>query len=144
MARRSHDDIPHPRVRTAIANGGAVLNGVDGRSHVARRYRELGALIASDLGGHAHLTEAQKQLVRSAAGLVVLRESLDVQVVDGKRIDVGEYCALSNTLRRVLCTLGLQRVARDIDGIDSDDPAFAIFQRRLNRDDDAEAGSEIE
>src|SRR5438876_6459913 len=107
MAGRGQTDIPHSRVRTAIANGSAILEGVDGRSHVARRYREIGALLASDMGGHDQLTEAQRQLVRSAAGLVVLRERLDVRAVNGETVDTGEYCAVSNTLRRVLTTIGL-------------------------------------
>jgi hypothetical protein len=114
MAGRGSTDVPHARVRTAIANGRAILEGVDNRTHVARRYREVGALIASDMGGHDTLTEAQKQLVRSAAGLVVLRERLDVKAVNGEAIDTGEYCAVSNTLRRVLVTCGLKREPRDI------------------------------
>jgi hypothetical protein len=114
MGERARSDIPHPRVRTALANGSRVLDGVDGRSHVARRYRELGALISSDLGGSDHLTEAQKQLVRSAAGLIVLRERLDVRAAQGEGVNSGEYCAISNTLRRVLATIGLQRVPIDV------------------------------
>jgi hypothetical protein len=114
MGGRGQSDIPHARVRTAIANGRTILEGVDGRSHVARRYREIGALLASDMGGHDALTEAQKQLVRSAAGLVVLRERLDVKAVNGQEIDAGEYCTISNTLHRVLSTCGLQRIPRDV------------------------------
>jgi hypothetical protein len=90
------------------------LEGVDNRSHTARRYREIGALLASDMGGSDHLTEAERQLVRSAAGLVILRERLDVKAVNGEKIDTGEYCAISNTLRRVLVTCGLKRVPIDI------------------------------
>lgn len=100
MATRSQLEVPHSRVRTAIANGSAILEGVDGRSHVGRRYREIGAALSADLGGHEHLTEAQKQLVRSAAGLVVLRERLDVKAANEDKVDYAEYCALSNTLRR--------------------------------------------
>ena len=122
MAARVQYDIPHKRVRTAIANGAAILAGVDGRSHVARRYREIGALLASDMGGHGTLTEAQKQLVRSAAGLVVLRERLDVKAVNGEKIDAGEYCSLSNTLRRVLVTIGLKREPKDVT-----DPSMQAF-----------------
>lgn len=114
MAGRGQTDIPHSRVRTAIANGNAILEGIDGRTHVARRIREIGALLASDLGGHETLTEAQKQLVRSAAGLVVLRERLDVKAANDDTVDYAEYCALSNTLRRVLATIGLARIPRDI------------------------------
>ena len=50
--------------------------------------------------------------MRSAAGLVVLREQLDVKAVNGERVDTGQYCAISNTLRRVLATVGLQRVPK--------------------------------
>ena len=84
MAGRGQTDIPHARVRTAIANGRAILEGIDNRSHTARRYRELNALISHDVSPDADLTEAQKQLIRSAAGLVVLRERLDVKAVNGE------------------------------------------------------------
>jgi hypothetical protein len=90
------------------------LEGVDNRSHTARRYREINALISRDISPDADLTEAQKQLIRSAAGLVVLRERLDVLAVNGEKIDAGEYCAVSNTLRRVLVTIGLKRVPLDV------------------------------
>jgi hypothetical protein len=113
-AERLRADIPNRRFRTALANGSRVLEGVDGRSHVARRYRELAALISRDVSPDADLTEAQRQLIRSAAGLVVLRERLDVLAVKGEQIDAGEYCAISNTLRRVLVTVGLGRTPRDL------------------------------
>jgi hypothetical protein len=116
MAGTGQTDVPHRRVRTAIANGRAILEGVDGRTHVARRYRELNALISRDVSPDVDLTEAQKQLIRSAAGLVVLRERLDVKSCNGEQIDAGEYCAVSNTLRRVLVTIGLKRVPKDING----------------------------
>jgi hypothetical protein len=115
-------DIPHKRFRTGIANGSRILDGVDGRSHVVRRFREVSGALGSDLGGMEHLTEAQMQLVRSAAGLVCLRESLDVKAAKQgcEKVNVGTYCLISNTLRRVLTTIGLQRVARDV----SDDDAM--------------------
>jgi hypothetical protein len=78
------------------------------------------------MGGHDQLTEAQRQLVRSAAGLVILRERLDVKAVNGEAIDAGEYCALANTLRRVLISIGLKRVALDVSVIESS-------EARLNR-----------
>src|SRR6516164_5022096 len=109
-------DVPKKKFRTGIANGSRVLDGVDGRSHVARRYRDVSAALGSDLGGSEHLTEAQKQLVRSAAGLVVLRESLDVKAAkDGpESVNTAIYCLISNTLRRVLITIGMQRIPRDV------------------------------
>jgi hypothetical protein len=121
-------DIPHKRFRTGVANGSRILDGVDGRSHHVRRFREVSSAIGSDLGGSEHLTEAQKQLVRSATGLVVLRESLDVKAAKNGpgAVNVPTYCLISNTLRRVLTTIGLQRVPRDLP------PTVEEYARRVN------------
>ena len=115
--------VPNKRFRTKLANGRAVLDGIDGRSWIARRYREIAAALSVDLGGD--LTEAQKQLVRSAAGLVVLRERLDVEAANDRPIDYQEYCTISNSLRRVLRDIGLRRIPKDITPLDD--------QARLNR-----------
>lgn len=125
-AVRKRLDLPNKAFRTRLANGTAILEGVDGRSHIARRYREIGAALATDLGGADYLSEAQQQLIRSAAGLVVLRERLDVMAVNGKIINHAEYCAVSNTLRRVLRTLGIERTPRDV-------TSFDVNEQTLNR-----------
>jgi hypothetical protein len=130
MAGRGKTDIPHERVRTAIANGRAILEGIDNRCHTARRYRELNALLASDMGGVDTLTEAQKQLVRSAAGLVVLRERLDVRAINDDKVDVAEYTAISNALRRVLITIGLKPDPKLINQ-QADDEALALYRSEL-------------
>jgi hypothetical protein len=113
-------DVPKKKFRTGIANGSKVLDGVDNRSHVARRFREVSGALGSDLGGTDNLTEAQLQLCRSAAGLVVLRESLDVQAAkEGpEAVNVPTYALICNSLRRVLTTIGLSRVPRNIDHIE--------------------------
>jgi hypothetical protein len=114
---RTRQGIPNKRFRTRLANGTAVLEGIDGRSYAARRYRELGALITRDIAPDPDmLTEAQRQLIRSAAGLVVLRERLDVEAANDRPIDYQEYCTISNSLRRVLATIGLRRIPREING----------------------------
>src|SRR6516162_5932768 len=58
--------------------------------------------------------------VRSAAGLVILRERLDVKAVNGDKVDAGEYCAVSNTLRRVHVTIGLKLDPKLINNVESD------------------------
>lgn len=113
-ATRRRFEIGPAAVRSAIANGSRLLEGLDGRSAPARRYRDMIAALASDLGGRDNLTEAQFQLIRSAAGLVVLREALDAKALNGEAIDTGDYCRISNCLRRVLSTVGLDRVPRDV------------------------------
>ena len=113
-AARKRLDLPNRAFRTGVGNGSALLHGVDERSLTARRYREVSAAITSDLGGETHLSEAQDQIVRSAAGLVVMREALDARVVNGEQVDVAEYCRISNSLRRLLATIGLERRAHDV------------------------------
>lgn len=111
---RKRIEVPHRAFRTAVGNGSRWLENIDGRTTVARRYGELAAAISSDLGGSDQLSEALFQLIRSAAGLIVLRENLDAKAVNGEPIDVATYCKISNSLRRVLDTIGLRRVPRDI------------------------------
>lgn len=43
-----------------------------------------------------------------------MRERLDAMALNDEKIDTSEYCRLTNSLRRVLTTLGLQRVPRDV------------------------------
>jgi hypothetical protein len=72
--RRKRITVTRATVRSAIANGSRLLDSIDARSAPARRYRDLQDDIARDLGDD--LTTTQLQLVRSAAGLVCLREAL--------------------------------------------------------------------
>jgi hypothetical protein len=106
--------IPRRTFRTSIANGSRVLEGVDGRGHIARRYAEVAGAVAADLGGDDRLTELQRHLVRSVAGMVILRENLDAKAVNGEKVNTSQYCRLANSTRRVAATLGLSRVARDV------------------------------
>jgi hypothetical protein len=99
-------------IRSKVANGSRLLEGLDARSAPARRYKDLQASMASDLGND--LTEAQLQLVRTAAGLVVMREALDAQVLNGVAINTGQYTNIANSLKRVLLALGLKRVPKDV------------------------------
>jgi hypothetical protein len=93
--------LPRRTFRTAIGNGSAILNGVDGRSLIARRFKEVGTAIALDLACELdELTEGQRQLIRTACGLVVLRENLDTKIANGEQVDAAEYVHISNGLRQ--------------------------------------------
>jgi hypothetical protein len=83
-----------------VANGSRILEGIDGRTAVARRYAEVAAGIAVDLGGEDNLTELQKHLIRSVSGMVVLRERLDAKAVNGEAVNSATYCRLSNATRK--------------------------------------------
>jgi hypothetical protein len=104
--------IPKPQQRTRVGNGSVVLNDVDGRSIVFRRYREILASLVSDMGGDP--SEAQQQIARRAASLAIWCEQADTDAANGKPIDVAPYTTASNTLRRLLESLGLERKARNV------------------------------
>jgi hypothetical protein len=130
--------IPKSKFRTGIANGSRILDGVDGRSHVVRRFREIGAALARDACPHGDPPEALAQLIRSAAGLVILRESLDVEAANDRKIDVAEYCTISNALRRMLLSIGLARVPHAVTQYDETRELWATAVAEL----DAEAAAQ--
>jgi hypothetical protein len=103
---------PPPQFRTRKGNGAVVLTGVDGRSLTARRFREISAAMAADLGGD--LTEAQRHLVARAATLACWCEEREAELARGGEFDVGQYSTVTNTLRRLLSDLGIERRARDV------------------------------
>lgn len=101
-----------PEARTRVGNGSVVLQGVDGRSVVFRRYREILAALVSDMGGDP--SEAQQQIARRAASLAIWCEEQDTAAANGTPIDVAKYTTASNTLRRLLESLGLERRQRNV------------------------------
>ena len=103
---------PPPEFRTRRGTGAVVLAGVDGRSMMARRFREITSGIESDMGGD--LTEAQKHLCARAATLACWCEQREAELANGEQFDAGEYATISNALRRLLSDLGLERRARDV------------------------------
>jgi len=113
-AGRRRFDIGPATVRSAIANGSRLLDGIDARSAPARRYRDITSAVASDLGGADQLTEVEQQLVRSFAGLVVLREHLDARALNGEGVSSAQYTRIVNSLRRLAATIGIERRARDV------------------------------
>lgn len=105
-------DKPLPNFATRKGTGAVVLSGVDGRSLMARRFREIHASIESDLGGD--LTEAQRHLIARAATLAIWCEAREAELAQGDEFDAGAYATIANALRRLLSDLGLERRARDI------------------------------
>jgi hypothetical protein len=105
-------DKPLPSFTTRKGNAGFVLAGVDGRSVMARRYREIFTGIESDLGGD--LTEAQRHLIARAATLAIWCEERETELGDGGEFDASQYATIANALRRLLSDLGLERRMRDV------------------------------
>jgi hypothetical protein len=91
-----------PAIRSRISNGSQLLNGVDGRSAQARRYRDLVIALADDLGGPDVLSEADKALVRQAAGMTLQAEAMQASAVRGEPTDAAQVVRVSNALARLL------------------------------------------
>jgi len=97
------------KVRSAVTNDPLFLRGVDGRSMVARRYRDVAIALADDLGGQDKLSESSKILVRQAAALTVQVEGLQSKIVAGEDVNHEQLVRLSNVLGRILHRLGMKR-----------------------------------
>ena len=99
--------------RSRVSNGTTTfLDGVDGRSVLARRYRDILSELISDLGGDP--SAAQSAIARRAATLCVWCETAEANMAAGGDIDIGEFGTAANALRRLLVDLGLERRARDV------------------------------
>ena len=103
-----------PTARSRITNGADILPGVDGRSLIARRYRDIAAQIAADQGGADRCSEARAQLIRRFAAAAVMAEAMEAQLANGESIDVAEHALLSSTLVRLASRIGIDRRAKNI------------------------------
>ena len=90
--------------RSAVTNGSRLLEGVDGRSASARRFRDLVRAFAADLGGE--LSELEMGLVRQAAAVALKAEALQAALVRGEPVDGDQLIRLSGTAKRILQAIG--------------------------------------
>jgi hypothetical protein len=105
----------HPFNRCAISNGtAAFLGDVDRRSLQARRHVDLLEMLVAQLGGVENVTTEQIEIARRAAGLGAFFDRCEAAMAREEEIDMQPYFSACNNLRRLLVTLGLERVARDI------------------------------
>ncbi|WP_295047476.1 hypothetical protein [uncultured Paracoccus sp.] len=98
--------------KTKRGNGAFMLEGVDGRSMMARRFREIATAIEADLGGD--LTEAQRAIAARAVTLAIWAEDAEAALARGEDFDVATYATAANAMRRLLADLGLDRRAKDV------------------------------
>jgi hypothetical protein len=91
--------------RSRITNGTRLLEGIDGRTPSARRFRDLIESFSCDLGGMERLTEAERALVKQAASVTIRAEQLQAAIVRGEVVDPDELIRLSNTSRRLLASI---------------------------------------
>ena len=108
------------RIRSSITNGSSILADVDHRTAWMRRLRDLIKLHTNDLGGEDFVSESEQRLVRRAAMLTIQLEMMDARFAlnegEASRVDLETYQRASNSLRRLLESLGLGRRPRDVTG----------------------------
>ena len=104
--------IAKPEARLAFPTAKTCSSRGDGRSVLASRYRDILAQLTSDMGGDP--SEAQSIIIRRATQLAVWCEQAEAEAAGGKPLNIGEYATATNTLRRLLLDLGLERRMRDI------------------------------
>jgi hypothetical protein len=102
--------------RSQVTNGKRMFVDGNGRSPWARRWRDLCELHAWDLcGGDLNsLSEAKRSLIKRAATIEIELEAIEGKLSTGKEADLSTYAMAAGHLKRILETLGLDRVARDV------------------------------
>ena len=103
-----------PHGRSRLTNKKDLLPGVDGRTVVYRRFRDIASQVALDQGGLDQLSEARLQLVRRFAAAAVLAEQLEAALANGQEINITEHGLLCSTLVRIAQRIGINRVPRDV------------------------------
>jgi len=140
--RLAAGDARLPDQRSAVTNGKRLFvrgSQGDGNGVWARRMRDVIALHVSDLGGWDAVSEAEKSILRRAATLTCELERLEARFSNSDHSprdgDLQTYQRLTNTLRRALEAVGIQRRPRDVTP-----PTVDVYLGSLNR---SKAESEI-
>jgi hypothetical protein len=124
--RAQADRLPKPkRKSSAVSSGRKLFVQGTGNSPWARRYRDLIGQHAADAGGADLLSEAQLSLIRRAAALECELEQREGELSLGREIDLDAFQRAANSLRRLLESIGLKRVAKTIEN-----PIVAEFNRK--------------
>jgi hypothetical protein len=96
------------RNRSKLGNGRRIPDEVDGRTKVARRYRDLFVGYLHDLQKE-EVSESELSLCRAAAVVTLRVEALQTAVGLGEDVSVAKLTMLTNALARTLTALGLRR-----------------------------------
>jgi hypothetical protein len=103
------------RKRSAVTNNTRAYVVGDGNSQWARRQRDLVAIHAEDAGGIENISASRFSLCHRAACLSVELEMMEGRLSLGQEVDLGLYGVLCGHLRRVLETIGVDRVAKPVE-----------------------------
>ena len=119
IVSRSHADRARPRPSSATEAWRRKvrllrLADLDGRTKARRAADAMLADLLNDLGGPDHVSTVKRALAEHASILAAMSEHSAARFLAGEAIDVAEYATLTNSLRRLLCDVGLERLSKDI------------------------------
>lgn len=103
-----------PASRSAVSNGSRALTGIDGRSALARRYRDLLVALGEGLGGD--VDETERLQIRNAATLQLHAEDLTARMVRGEPVDPEALSRATNGATRALAALRKRKATRKAPG----------------------------
>jgi hypothetical protein len=114
----SVDPVPAERrsskQRSRMTNGTALLPHADGRSAIARRFKDITSAILAEQGGAEQCSESRLQLIRRFAAAAVLAEQMESRLANGEQIDIQKHALLCSTLTRLAQRIGIERRAKDV------------------------------
>jgi hypothetical protein len=93
--------------RSRVSNDTSLLAGIDQRSAVARRYKDITQAILIDQGGVDQCSESRLQLVRRFAAAAVLAEQMESRLANGEQINISEHALLCSSLVRIAGKIGI-------------------------------------
>lgn len=107
-----------PTHRSRLTNGRALLPGIDRRSSWSRRFYDLTVSYTNDLGGESEVSTGEAAIIRRVVCIQVEAELLEHKFALAETgalpSDLDLYARLSNSLNRLLSTVGLRRRPRDV------------------------------
>ncbi len=104
QANHSGNAPSSPTTRSALTNRTRLHDGVDGRSALARRFRDLVASFAEELGG-ASLSASDMAIARQAAACAMQAEALQANLARGEAVDGDTLVRVTNALARAIAAL---------------------------------------
>lgn len=90
------------------------MDMLDQRTKAVRDVKNMIEAMTADRGGSEHVTTAETEIIKHAAVMGAMIEAFEVEWLAGRGMDTKEYLPLVNAQRRLLETVGLKRVKKDV------------------------------
>jgi hypothetical protein len=136
----THTRIPRLQghLSSQVTTGTRVFaTGGDGRSAWTRRWKDLVASHASDLGDEV-LSEGQISLIRRISAMELALEAMEAAMSEGRPVDTDLYGRLVSRLCRALELLGIKRRVQELDPMDQLATALSAYPAAPPDDDELE------